>query len=70
MNIATDQSSCQSIPVGWRQADETIVISSSVLPDLRKSGRLRPDTAFVEAVPQNPQSNYMINKSRLVMRCM
>lgn len=53
MNIATGQSPCQSIPVGWQQADETIVISSSVLPDLSKSGRLRPDTAFVEAVPQN-----------------
>lgn len=54
MNIATGQSPCQSIPVGWQQADKTIVISSSVLPNLSKSGRLRPDTAFVEAVPQNP----------------
>lgn len=52
MNIAIGQSPCQSIPVGWQQADETIVISSSVLPNLSKSGRLRPDTAFVEVVPQ------------------
>lgn len=53
MNITTGQEPCQSIPVGWQQADGMIVISSSVLPNLSKSGRLRPDTSFVEAVAQS-----------------